>query len=158
MLKFFHWYKKDCMGRFVSLRFLFTMCAGCSIPPHHRAHWLTAVAFRCWSLWGRAPYTPTDGANAVTNFCLFSSRSLLTSPMRCYIGTPAILTLKICRLQWNHLSLQQDRPSRQTAESQLCQRITLGGAGTTPNFILDNWLFSLRSQRGLTPYEQGKRQ
>ena len=48
---------------------------------------------------GECPLYPTDGANAVTNFCLFSSRSLLTSPMRCYIGTPAILTLKICRLQ-----------------------------------------------------------
>lgn len=48
---------------------------------------------------GACPLYPTDGANAVTNFCLFSSRSLLTSPMRCYIGTPAILTLKICRLQ-----------------------------------------------------------
>lgn len=48
---------------------------------------------------GACPLYPTDGANAVTNFCLFSSRSLLTSPMRCYIETPAILTLKICRLQ-----------------------------------------------------------
>jgi len=50
-------------------------------------------------------------------------------------------------------------PTKQTnGRKPVVSTYYIRGAWTTPNVILDNWLFSLRSQRGLTPYEQGKRQ
>ena len=132
-------------------RFRFTSTRAHEVPLHStsRAHILTASlqgANRCVGV--PPPTPPLMGIH----HHLFQPSALRS----CHVAAdaviqdtpPAFSSPKILVSLWNHLSLHQSRPRSQPTESQLCQRITLEGSETTPNFILDNWLFSLRSQRG----------